>query len=135
MRERIIAVGLDTATQPHGRFFVGVQQQLGVTDEHHPSEGENIPRRKPERLSDMAFGFRGLAQITFGETDPGVSSSQIAVQSQRLFAFSDALSSAVRCNLDQAPHGVGQRMLRSHRERLGNNRLGLRKASRTVIAE
>jgi hypothetical protein len=40
----------------------------------------------------MALGFRGLAKITFGETDKGVSSSQIAVQSQRLFAFSDALS-------------------------------------------
>jgi hypothetical protein len=29
MRERIIAVGLDTATQPDARFFVGVQKQLG----------------------------------------------------------------------------------------------------------
>ena len=44
----------------------------------------------------MALGFCGPTQIDFGETDPSVSSSQIAIQSQRLFAFSDALSRAVR---------------------------------------
>jgi hypothetical protein len=65
---------------------------------------------------------------------PSVSGSQIAVQSQRLFAFSAALSCTVRCNLDQAQHGVGERVVRSHRERPGHKRLGRRKASRTVIA-
>jgi hypothetical protein len=127
------AVGLDTATQPHGCVFIGVQQQLGMTDEQNPSQGENIPRRKP-RLSDMALVFCWPTQIAFGETDPSVSGSQIAVQSQRLFAFSAALSCTVRCNLDQAQHGVGERVVRSHRERPGHKRLGRRKASRTVIA-
>jgi hypothetical protein len=102
-----------------------------MTDEQQPSQGENIPRRKPERLSDMALGFCWPTQIALRETDPSVSGSQIGVQSQRLFASSAALTCTVRCNLDQAQHGVGQRVVRSHRERPGHKRLGRRKASCT----
>ena len=53
---------------------------------------------------DVGFGFRGTTDKHLGKTDPSVSVGQIAIQRQRPFTFSDALSCAVSQNLDDAQH-------------------------------
>ena len=79
----------------------------------HPPVGEDIARREAKRLEDMAFGLLAATQKILGQTDRAMSVGQIAIERQRLLAFSDALDRAVCKNLDKpkimwAEHGLGR---------------------------
>ena len=82
---------------------------------------------------DVGFGFRRTTDISFGKTHPSVSMGQIVIQRQRSFAFSDALSRAVRENLDDAEQQVRQGMLRSQRQSPVQRCLSRREARARVV--
>ena len=79
---------------------------------HEPSVGQDVARRKAECLVDVGFGFCASTKKKLGVPDESMSAGQIAIQRQRLLAFSDALSCAVRKNLHEAQDQVGQGMVR-----------------------
>src|SRR6266478_646167 len=96
MRDGIIPVCVEAPAHPDDCFGIGTELRLGKADPYHPSRSLGVARRKAECLVDMRFGFCASTKKILGEADMSMSPGQIAIQRQRLLAFSDALSYAVR---------------------------------------
>ena len=90
MPDGLIAVGLEAAAHPGGGFRVGIELELGEAENPHPAEGEDVARRQPQRLLDMASVSAARPRI-LAETDPGVRVGQVPIQRRRPFAFGNAL--------------------------------------------
>ena len=107
MRGGKISVDLDATAQPSDRFLVGMSCNLAMPTNIIQLVSEDIARREAKRLVDMGLGLLAATEKIFGKTDERVRAGQISIQRQRLLAFGDALSRAVRKNLDDAQYQVG----------------------------
>ena len=97
-----ISIGLNTPTQPDGRFGIGTYLQLGQTGIMHRNVGEGIARGEPKCLVYVGLGFLAATRVVFGHTYGGVCHCQVWIQSQCPLAFSDALCRVLRKNMDHA---------------------------------
>ena len=81
----------------------------------------------------MGLGLLAATQKILGETDYPVRVSQVAIQRQRLLAFSNALVRTVHKKLEETHVHVGLRMLGVQGQSLDQGRLGHREARCPVI--
>src|SRR6267142_3869505 len=95
MRERIISVEFDTATEPTERFSIGQNLQLGYADQREPAMGRDIARRNAKRFAYVSLGLRPLAHQMPSKTYFCVRIGQIAIQHQRSVTLGYALNGAV----------------------------------------
>ncbi|WP_234685341.1 hypothetical protein [Bradyrhizobium monzae] len=130
----MISIGFNATAQPTYRFSVCAKVKLGHSDNHQPNIRTGIARRQPKSLLHGRFGLRCTADVYLGETDLSVSMSQIAIQSQRPFAFSNTLGHAVRKNLNDAQSQMRQCVLRGKRQDLIYSRLSHRKVRSWIVS-
>src|SRR5271169_1995836 len=83
----------------------------------------------------MRFGLYGATGDIFGETDPAMSSGQVAIKRQRLLAFGNALVHAVRRESRDTQIHMSERVARLHGQCLGQSRFGRSETRIPVIGE
>ena len=80
MRERKIAVGFDTSSQPCDGFGVRAELYLGPAHKYLHQKASDIARGETKSLEYMAFGLVGVTHEKFGHTDNAMSVCEIAIQ-------------------------------------------------------
>jgi hypothetical protein len=63
---RIIAVGLNTSSQPTGGFGICTEMHLGCSHKIHPLVGKRIARGETESLKYVTFGLGRATHMNFG---------------------------------------------------------------------
>src|SRR5271169_2416778 len=99
--ERKIAVGIDGSAFPSRRFLIAAELQLDGASHEHPMIAHNVSRTEPQRLKNVALIFAGAPKRSFCQADDRVSSSQVPIQRQRVFALGNALRRAVCENISR----------------------------------
>ena len=110
---RIISVGLDRPSKPRDRLLPTAEVVLRKARVSHPDVSHRIARTEAQGLGNVSLGFFGATDKNLSKSDSGMGAGEISIQRQRMFAFGDALRSALGEYVDKSQqhmadaHGPG----------------------------
>ncbi len=124
LRHGIISIDFNGAPKTRDRPVVAAEIELRDAGDIQPTKEIIVPGTETNRLLDLGLGFLEASDNNLGETDYCVSVGKVRVQNQSTFTFGDPLRGAVGEDLHGSHGDVGAGMVRRHRQRLGQRRLG-----------
>jgi hypothetical protein len=129
---RMISISLDRPSKPRDRLLATGEVVLRDPRVNHPGASHRIARTEAQGLADMRLRFFGATDKDLTKPDKGMGAGEILIQRQRMFAFGDALCSALGHYVDESQLQMGTRMVRDRRRDFGQLRFGRREGRHRI---